>query len=32
MDDDSFAFVFKPIMKEVIERYQPEAIVLQSGK
>jgi acetoin utilization deacetylase AcuC-like enzyme len=32
MDDDSFAFMFKPIMKEVMDRYQPEAVVLQSGE
>ena len=32
MDDESFAFVFQPIMKEVMERFQPEAVVLQRGE
>jgi hypothetical protein len=31
MDDGSFKFLFEPIMTEVVARYQPEAIVLQSG-
>ncbi|GBF93503.1 histone deacetylase [Raphidocelis subcapitata] len=31
MDDASFAFLFEPIMEEVVARYRPEAIVLQSG-
>jgi acetoin utilization deacetylase AcuC-like enzyme len=32
MDDASFKFLFEPIMSEVMARYQPEAVVLQSGE
>lgn len=31
MDDASFAYLFEPIMEEVVARYRPEAVVLQSG-
>ena len=31
MDDASYDALFKPIMSEVMSRYRPEAIVLQSG-
>lgn len=32
MDDPSFEYIFAPIMDKIMERYQPEAVVLQSGK
>ncbi|GFH11699.1 histone deacetylase [Haematococcus lacustris] len=31
MDDDSFEFLFKPILTKIMAQYQPGAIVLQSG-
>lgn len=31
MDDSSYQGLFKPIMTEVMERYQPSAVVLQCG-
>jgi len=31
MDDESYASVFQPVIKEIIEKYKPEAIVLQCG-
>ncbi|MEW5297115.1 MAG: hypothetical protein WDW36_000343 [Sanguina aurantia] len=31
MDDDSFEYLFNPIMAKIMEQYQPGAIVLQSG-
>ena len=31
MDDDSFVFMFKPIISKIMEVYQPGAIVLQCG-
>jgi hypothetical protein len=32
MDDDSFEFLFKPIMNKVMSQYRPNVIVLQSGE
>ena len=31
MDDDSFREVFRPVIGTIMERYQPEAVVLQCG-
>ena len=31
IDDDSYEQLFKPIMRKIMERFQPEAIVFQSG-
>jgi histone deacetylase 1/2 len=31
MDDDSYQFVFEPVMRAVMERYQPGAIVVCAG-
>jgi hypothetical protein len=31
MDDESFEQLFVPVMDTIMERYQPDAIVLQSG-
>ncbi|CAE7249153.1 HDAC1 [Symbiodinium sp. KB8] len=31
MDDDSFREVFRPVIATIMERYQPEAVVLQCG-
>uniref|UniRef100_A0A7N0VAW2 histone deacetylase n=1 Tax=Kalanchoe fedtschenkoi TaxID=63787 RepID=A0A7N0VAW2_KALFE len=31
IDDDSYLFVFKPIMRKVMEVYDPKAVVLQCG-
>ncbi|KAF8061951.1 HDAC1 [Scenedesmus sp. PABB004] len=31
MDDESYRYVYEPIMKKVMEMYQPEAIVVCSG-
>ena len=31
MDDDSYKYVFEPIMEEVMQRYQPQAIVICGG-
>ena len=31
IDDASFVAIFKPVIAKVMERYQPEAIVLQCG-
>merc|ERR1712072_334328 len=31
MDDENYDFIFKPVMKDVIDFYQPSAIVLQCG-
>lgn len=31
MDDASYHGLFRPIMAEVVARFQPEAVVLQSG-
>ena len=31
VDDQTYAMAFKPILKEIMDRYQPEAIVLQCG-
>lgn len=31
MDDDSFLYIFKPLIRRVVDYYQPEAIVLQCG-
>jgi histone deacetylase 1/2 len=31
MDDESYKFVFEPIMEEVMRRYRPEAIVICGG-
>ena len=31
IDDSSFVAIFKPVISKVMERYQPEAIVLQCG-
>ena len=31
MGDESFQALFEPIMEEVVSRYRPEAVVLQSG-
>lgn len=32
MDDDSFEQLFVPVMDTIMARYQPDAIVLQSGE
>ena len=32
IDDDSYAALFKPVMRKLIEVYQPTAVVFQSGK
>jgi acetoin utilization deacetylase AcuC-like enzyme len=32
MDDDSYEFLFKPIMTKIMGQFQPNAIVLQSGE
>jgi len=32
MDDESFDQLFVPIMDTIMARYQPDAIVLQSGE
>lgn len=31
VDDESYQFLFRPIMHKIMEVYQPGAIVLQSG-
>jgi histone deacetylase 1/2 len=31
IDDEAYEYLFKPIMNKVMEMYQPEAIVFQSG-
>ena len=31
MDDESYQYVFEPIMEEVMQRYQPQAIVICGG-
>ncbi len=31
MDDESYKFMFEPIMEEVMKRYQPEAVVVCGG-
>lgn len=31
MDDAAYCFLFRPIMRRVMEIYQPEVIVFQSG-
>lgn len=31
MDDDSFKFVFRPIIAKIMEKFQPGAVVLQCG-
>ena len=31
MDDTSYEMLFKPVMRKVMEVYQPEVIVFQSG-
>ncbi len=31
MDDASYHGLFRPIMAEVVARFRPEAVVLQSG-
>eukprot|EP00879_Flechtneria_rotunda_P002734 GHRR01002941.1.p1 GENE.GHRR01002941.1~~GHRR01002941.1.p1 ORF type:complete len:613 (+),score=257.58 GHRR01002941.1:137-1975(+) len=31
MDDESYRYVYEPIMKKVMEMYQPEAVVVCSG-
>jgi len=32
MTDEAYEKLFKPVMRKVMELYQPEAIVFQSGK
>lgn len=32
MTDDAYQLLFKPVMRKVMEIYQPEAIVFQSGE
>lgn len=32
MDDESFEQLFVPLMDNIMARYQPDAIVLQSGE
>lgn len=32
MDDDSYEGLFKPIIDKIMANYQPDAIVLQSGR
>jgi acetoin utilization deacetylase AcuC-like enzyme len=32
MDDESFEQLFVPVMDTIMNRYQPDAIVLQSGE
>jgi hypothetical protein len=32
MDDESFEQLFVPVMDTIMDRYQPDAIVLQSGE
>lgn len=32
MDDESFEQLLVPVMDTIMERYQPDAIVLQSGE
>lgn len=31
MNDESFEFVFKPVIAKIMEVYQPGAVVLQCG-
>lgn len=31
IDDQSYAALFKPVMRKLIEVYQPTAVVFQSG-
>jgi histone deacetylase 1/2 len=31
MDDDSFREVFRPVIRTIMERFQPEAVVMQCG-
>lgn len=31
MDDDSFIGVFRPVIGKIMEKFQPEAVVLQCG-
>ena len=31
MDDSSYEFLFRPIMSDIMARFQPDAVVLQSG-
>ncbi len=31
IDDQSYAALFKPVMSKLIEVYQPQAVVFQSG-
>ena len=32
MTDEAYEMLFKPVMRKVMEIYQPEAIVFQSGR
>ena len=32
MTDEAYEMLFKPVMRKVMEIYQPEAIVFQSGQ
>lgn len=31
MDDESFQAVFRPVIGKIMEKFQPEAVVLQCG-
>lgn len=31
LDDESFIYVFKPVLKSIMDSFRPEAIVLQCG-
>ena len=31
MDDQSFAYIFKPVIQNIMQRFDPGAIVLQCG-
>ena len=31
MDDDTYEFIFKPVIKKLFDVYQPEAVLMQCG-
>lgn len=31
LDDDSFVYIFKPVLTNIMETFRPEAVVLQCG-
>jgi histone deacetylase 1/2 len=31
LDDESFIYIFKPVINKIIENFRPEAILLQCG-